>query len=83
MKPVNFEKQNAVYAENQPQYNPLPAYKANDGCVLSCWSLTIRERLYLLFTGKIWLQVMTFNHLLQPLFLSVKKPVMEIDAENL
>jgi hypothetical protein len=32
-----------VYAKDQPQYEPLPVFKQDDGIVLSRWKLTWRE----------------------------------------
>jgi hypothetical protein len=73
MKPTEFKEQNIVFAKNQPEYLPLPAFKSTDGQVVSCWTLTFRERLRLLFTGRLWSCVSTFNHSLQPQFLTTKK----------
>lgn len=66
MKPVPFFEQNNVYAENQPQYQPLPVHKTADGEVISCWRLSIFERVRVLFTGRIWFRTLTFNEPLQP-----------------
>ena len=55
-----------MYAKDQPEYLPLPAHRAKDGMVTSCWALSWRERLWVLLHGRIWLCVMTFNHPLQP-----------------
>ena len=66
MKPIEFPQQTHVLAKNQPQYLPLPVYIESDGTVVSCWKLTMRERIRLLFTGRLWLQQMTFNEPLQP-----------------
>ena len=74
MKPIEFNEQNSVYAENQPEYLPLPSHKTQDGIVTSCWSLSWKERFNLLFTGKIWWSNFTFNNPLQPQKPSVKKP---------
>lgn len=73
MKPINFEECNAVFAENQPEYEALPAYKHNDeyGCVTSCWSLSISERIKLLFQGKIYVTLMTFGKPLTPQLLGL------------
>jgi len=72
MKPIEFKEQNAIFAKNQPQYRPLPALKLNngDGDVISCWKLTVPERLKVLFTGKIWVGEKTFNEPLTPILLS-------------
>ena len=79
MKPIKFAEQNCVYAENQPEYLPLPAHKTDDGVVISCWSLSLRERLKLLFTGRLWWSVWTFNHPLQPQCPCIDKP-FEVDS---
>lgn len=55
-----------VYAKDQPQYLPLPVVKSTDGDVVSCWQLSARERLALLFGGRVWLTLKTFNDPLQP-----------------
>ena len=76
MKPIKFEEQNCTYAENQPEYLPLPAFRdPNDetGQVISCWSLSFAERLRILFTGKLWVSIMTFHQPLTPSFFTTKK----------
>ncbi len=67
MQPIEFPEQNFVYAKNQPQYKPLPCHRTHEGQVISCWSLTWGERVRLLFTGRLWISVLTFNHPLQPI----------------
>lgn len=75
MKLVDFPERNVVYAAKQtPLYLPLPAYRAFDGRVTCCWGLSWRERLRVLFTGRIWHQVLTFNDPLQPQLLLTNKP---------
>lgn len=71
-----------VYAENQPEYKPLPVWKDSDGTVLSRWKLSWRERLRVLFSGDIYLWVSTFNHPLQPVTLQVDKPQMTGDEKT-
>lgn len=75
MKPVEFEEQNVVFAKDQPEYQPLPAFRNNSeyGEVVSCWKLSFAERLRILFTGKMWVSLMTFNKPLTPSFFSTKK----------
>jgi len=80
MKIIKFKECNAVYAENQPQYLPLPSHKTSDGVVTSCWRLSIKERLWVLFSGRIFLQVLTFNNPLQPLKMNVANPVLDNDT---
>lgn len=73
MKPVEFPEHNVVFAKDQPEYLPLPAFTDERHCV-SCWSLTWRERLALLFTGRLWLTQLNFGGPLQPQLPSVESP---------
>lgn len=70
MKPIEFEEQNVVYGENQPEYIPLPALKFEDGTVITCWKLSWKEAFRVLFTRKIWHSMLTFNNPLQPTCIS-------------
>lgn len=74
MTPLKFKGHNVVFAENQPEYIPLPAFKNNSphGEVVTCWQLSFLERLQILFTGKLWMQMLTFNQPLTPVYLTVK-----------
>lgn len=79
MKPIEFPEQTVVIAKDQPQYQPLPAHRFADdpeGRIVFCWKLRFRERLIVLFTGKLWHSVLTFNRPLQPQMLSIDKPSM-------
>ncbi len=69
--PIKFEEQNVVFAENQPEYNPLPAHRREDGRVTSCWSMNLWQRLKFLFTGRIYLSLWTGNKPLQPMRLTL------------
>lgn len=73
MKPIKFKEANVAYGEGQENLLPLPALKFDDGEVVSCWKLTFKEALRLLFTRKVWLCVATFNRPLQPTFMSTEK----------
>lgn len=75
MLPVKFPEHNIVFAENQPEYQPLPAMrkKGIEGEVISCWKLSFTERLRLLFTGKLWVSLWTFNKPLTPSYFTTKK----------
>lgn len=76
MKPIEFKEQNCVIAKNQPQYLPLPAFLDWEaGTVTCCWGLSLKERLTVLFTGRIWHTIQTFNHPLQPQKLSTENPL--------
>ncbi len=75
MKPIEFPEQNVVFAKDQPEYQPLPAFRNNspEGEVISCWQLSYRERLKILITGKLWVNLLTFNKPLTPSFFTVNK----------
>ena len=76
MKPLNFKEQNKIYAEHQKEYLPLPVYEDDlqGGRVFSCWGLTILERIKILFTGKLWINILNFKKPLQPIKPSVDSP---------
>ena len=80
MKIIKFKECNAVYAKNQPEYLPLPSHKTSDGVVTSCWGFSLKERLIVMFTGRVFLQCLTFNNPLQPLKMSVGNPVSDNTA---
>ena len=70
MKPIKFEGHNIVYAENQPEYNTLPAFKDENGTIVTCWELTNEDFERIVETRRIYLSVMTFNNYLQPVYLT-------------
>jgi hypothetical protein len=76
MKPIEFDQQNAVFAKNQPPYLPLPAYIVDEpeGRVISCWKLSWRERIKILFGYPLWLSQMAFGKPLQPQKPSLDNP---------
>jgi hypothetical protein len=80
MELTEFPEQTTVFAKDQPEYMPLPAHVCQDkpetGRIVCCWALTWWERLRLLWTGRIWHHILTFNTPLQPQLLQVDKPDM-------
>jgi hypothetical protein len=76
---IGFAEQTVVYATNQPQYRPLPAWRPRSdpqGKIVCCWKLSLRDRLKVLCTGRLWHQILTFNQPLQPQMILVDKPAM-------
>jgi thioredoxin-related protein len=73
MKPIEFEEQNVIYAKDQPEYNPLPACKTENGDIATCWELTKEEIEEIQNTGKLWIMVKTFNNPLQPFYCTTLK----------
>lgn len=55
MIPKNFPEANVLFAKDQPEYLPLPAFKSDSpkGEVVTCWKLSILERLRVLIKGEI------------------------------
>ena len=80
MMPIEFPEHTCVYAKDQgDDYLPLPVYRREDdpfGLLTSCWKMTWKERIRVLFTGVVWCRTMTFRHPLQPVLLQVLKPDM-------
>lgn len=67
MHPVTFSESNVVFAKNQPEYLPLPVHlDFTTGIVTSCWKLSWKDLIRLIFTRRVWFQQYTFNHPLQP-----------------
>jgi len=76
MKPKDFKEQNVVFAKDQPPYLPLPAMvdvNSDQGEIVTCWGLSLSERLRVLFKGNIWMTMMTFHKPVTPVYMSTKK----------
>lgn len=59
MKPIKFDESNVIYGGSGVE--SLPAL--NDGSqIVSCWNMTLRERISALIQGKIWLCVRGQDH---------------------
>lgn len=63
-----------VYAADQPEYQPLPAFKCVNGKILTRWELNEEEKRLVVEQGYLYLAVNTFNQPLQPVFLSATPP---------
>lgn len=76
MKLTTFPEQNATIAKAQPPYIPMPVHVSYDdqGRMVCCWKLSLVERLQVLFTGKVWHQILTFYQPMQPQLLTISKP---------
>jgi len=66
------------FAENQDEYLTLPALRIGNATdtVITCQSLSIKERLKVLFTGRIWMSELNFYKPLTPRYFSVNKKDM-------
>lgn len=63
MTPTDFPEVNAQMAEEQEEYETLPVCHLGDrsGRLISLWQLTWAERFRLLFTGRLWISMLTYN----------------------
>jgi hypothetical protein len=76
---VEFPEQTTEIAKNQPEYRVMSAYQFADdphGRIVCCWELSLRDRLRVLFFGKIWQHILTFNNEVQPQLIMTDKPKM-------
>ena len=64
------------FGKDQPEYIPLPGVvsRCDRQMVTTRWRLTWGERLRVLFTGHLYLQMLTFGNKLQPVKLQVEHP---------
>lgn len=83
MKPINVYSENTelpkgvkvvTYAENQPEYQPLPCVRLPSGDIATKWELTQAERDEIDRTGCFYLVVSTHNSPLQPLMPMADEP---------
>lgn len=66
---------NTLFAEHQPEYLALPAviFRGDEsGMVISAWKLNWKERLILLFKGRLFLSQLTFGNPLAPMLPTVE-----------
>ena len=74
MKAIKFKECNTEIGKNQEEYLTLPSlYDKKNGIVVSCYKLSFKDMIKILFTRKIWVSIMVFNGPLQPQMLSVNK----------
>jgi hypothetical protein len=64
------------FAESQDEYQTLPAFRLDDGTVLTRWRLTWKERFTIFLRGDLYLFMLTFNKPLQPISLQVERPAV-------
>ena len=73
MIPIKFPEHTMIWAENQPEYLPLPAF-VNGRETISCWQLTWRERLLFLIGRPLWLRQSNYGRPLQPQLPTIEYP---------
>lgn len=64
MIPIDFKGRNVIFAEDQPQYLPLPALALPDpeGEVITCWSFSDEEWEVISKNRYIFLSQLRFSH---------------------
>ena len=70
MKATKFKEANVVYGETLPA---MYDSSVKDGFVVTCYKLSFIERIRVLFLGRVWFSVMTFNNPLQPQYPTTKR----------
>ena len=79
MKPYKFPEINTVFAEDNPQFKTF-AYvdRSRKGSkdIVICYKMTFMEKLMILLTGKIWVNITSGDGKLRPMRLSVLKQDM-------
>jgi hypothetical protein len=76
MKPIIFKEANITIGKDQPQYLQLPAaYLLDDERkpMVTCWKLSLWERLRVLWCGRIWNAQLTFDYPYHPVIISTYK----------
>jgi len=59
-------------AENQPQYNTLPARLTEDGEIYTCWEFSADERKLIAEGKPLHLRILTFKGPLQPFAMAIE-----------
>lgn len=74
MKASEFEEVNVRIAEDQEEYETLPAFhNVQEGSMTFCFKLTDDEINRIYATGEIWLKQLTFGKAMNPIALSTNK----------
>lgn len=69
----------SIFGSSQKEYVPLPGLRGQDEyrMVTTRWHLTWQERLRLLVSGDLWVQMLTFGKPLQPIKILTEEPTPE------
>lgn len=77
---ISGEGRPVVFAENQPEYFPLPARVTEDGQVRTRWQFTLDERRAIADGACLELTLHTFGNALQPVHLEIEGIERPIEA---
>jgi hypothetical protein len=63
----------------------LPALRIDsvEGEVISCWKMSFKERIKVLFFGRVWMSLMSFNKPFTPSYLAVNRKEVFSHPEDL
>ena len=80
--PVAFLEANTVWKgwpadETRSEVMDLHAHKDDRNQSISCWRMSWRERIRILFTGRVWLSVMGEQH--PPVCVMGETPFLEVE----
>ena len=80
MKAVEFDEVNVRIAEDQEEYQTLPAHKkvGVNGEMIMRFKLSKEEREQVREEGEIWLKILTFGKPLQPIGMDLLDPFKEV-----
>ena len=78
MKAIEFEQHNVVFAGDQNDYLPLPAYAQDNGLVTFCMELDDRELEEIKKTKILKLTVLTFGWPAQPIRITTAEPAFPV-----
>lgn len=74
MTAIEFDEVNIRIAEDQPEYETLPAFhNKEEGSVMFCFQLNKEEIDEIVKTGKIYMKQLTFNRPMNPVSMSTLK----------
>lgn len=79
MIPVKFPEAEATYGKRNDPFVPIHVF-VDDEEVISCWELTLWERLVLLWTGRLWLRQWTQGERMNPQYLQIDLPFNRRDV---
>ncbi len=60
LEPIDFEQSNMLLKGNGTDVKDMRVFRDNQYCI-SCWKLSWKQAMYLLFKRKIYLNVLTFS----------------------
>ncbi len=76
MEAIEFKEQTKILAKDQKEYIPLPVF--DDGReMISCYKVSFKERIKILFGAKLWLRQLTFGEKLQPQLPTIEFPFVK------